>query len=90
MGLVTILVSHSNQQQSSLPAIDCYLPNDLVKTLIEQFLSDWAKTNLSGLSIDQSFIKLFMELNDLYFGGWSGEDSLYPELSVVGSVFFGR
>ena len=30
-----------------------------------------------------------MKLYDFDFGGGSGEDGLYPELSAVGAVFFG-
>ena len=31
-----------------------------------------------------------MQLDDLYFGGRCGEDSLDPELSIISSMFLGR
>ena len=89
-GLISILVSDSDQKKSSLPAVDCYLPDNLVKTLVEQFFPHGAQTNVPRLPADKSFIKFLMQLNDLYFGGRGGEDSLDPELSIISPMFFGR
>lgn len=88
--LVAILVSDSYQKEPSLPAIDCYLSDDLIKTLIIQLLSGWTKSDLSGLSMDESLVKLLTELNDLYFGSWGGKDCLDPKLTVVCSMLFWR
>ena len=77
-GLISILIPDSDQKKSSLPAVDCYLPDNLVKTLVKQFFPHGAQTNIPGLPADQSFIKFLVQLDDLYFRGRSGEDSLNP------------
>lgn len=44
--LITILITNSNQKQSSLSTINSNLPDNLIKTLIIEFLSDRTDTNL--------------------------------------------
>ena len=88
--LVSVLISNPNQQQPPLSTVYCYLPDYLVKTLIEQLFPHRTETNLPRLPPDQSSIELFMELDDFYLGGRGGEDSLDPELSVVGAMLLGR
>ena len=88
--LVAVLVSHSHQQQSPLPTVDCDLPDDLVEALVEELLSHGAQPYLPCLPIDQPFVELLVQLNDLYLRGWGRQDCLDPQLPVVGPVFFRR
>jgi hypothetical protein len=88
--LVLVLVSHPHQQQSPLSTINRYLPDYLVETLLVKLLSHRAKSDLPGLLLDQSFVELFAELDDLYFGGWGGQYGLDPELAVVCLVLLRR
>ena len=50
------LVPHSDEQETSLSALDGYLTDQLVKALGVQFLSDGANTSLSGLSALQFLV----------------------------------
>ena len=88
--LVSVLISNPYQQQAPLPTVYCYLPNDLVKALIEQLFPHRTETDLPRLPPNQSSIELLVELDDFYLGGGSGEDSLDPELSVVCAMLLGR
>jgi hypothetical protein len=88
--LISILISHSDKQQTALTAIDCDLTDSFIETLVEQLLTHWTQSDLSRLSVQQSFLELFVQLDDLDFGGGSGEYGLHPELPIVCSVFFRR
>jgi hypothetical protein len=70
-------------------AIDGYLTDGLVEALIKQLLSNGTKADLPGLSGNQSFLQLLMQLDDFDFCGRSGEDSLHPELPIISAVFLG-
>lgn len=50
-GLVLILISDSDQKETSLTTVDCNLPDNFVETLLIKFLSGRTKTDLSGLSL---------------------------------------
>jgi hypothetical protein len=52
-----MLISHSHQKQASLGTVDSDLPDNLVKALTEQFLSNGTNPLCFGLSMLQSFIK---------------------------------
>ena len=56
LDLVAILVSDSHQKKSSLPAINRYLPDDFIKALIIQLFSGWTESDLSRLTLCQSFV----------------------------------
>lgn len=88
-GLVAVLVTHPDQQQASLSAIDSDLADDLVEALVVQLLPGWTQADFSGLALNEAFVELLAELDDFDFGGRGGEDSLYPELAVVGPVLLG-
>jgi hypothetical protein len=47
--LISVLVSNSDQKETSLSAVDGNLSDDFIETLVIQFLSDRTKANLSGL-----------------------------------------
>ena len=42
------------------------------------------------MALNESLVKFFVELYDFNFGGWGGEYGLYPCLSIVCFMFFGR
>ena len=88
--LISVLISHTNQKESSLSAVNCYLSDDLIKTLIVELLSGGTDSYLFSLLGNQFFIEILLKLNDLYFGGRCGKDGLNPKLSVFGSMLFGR
>ena len=87
--LVPVFVTHADEEEAPLVAIDGYLADGLVETLVEELLSNGTEADLPGLSGDESFLQLLMQLDDFDFGGRSGEDSLYPELPIVGAMFLG-
>ena len=89
LGLIPILVTHSYQQKAPLSAIDSDLANHFVEALVVQLLPDWTEADFSGLALNKAFVELLAELDDFDFGGGGGEDSLYPELAVVGPVLLG-
>ncbi len=90
LDLTTVLISDPHQKKPPLPAIDRNLADNLVKALIKQLLPCRTEPNFSGLSLDESFVELLTELNDLDFGGRRGKDRLDPELTVVSPVLFWR
>jgi len=47
--LVSVLVSNSDQKETSLPAVDGDLSDDFVETLVVEFLSDRTKSDFPGL-----------------------------------------
>jgi hypothetical protein len=90
LDLTAILVSDPHQKKPPLPAIDCNLADNFVKALIKKLLPRRTEPHLPGLSLDEPFVELLTELNDLDFSGRCGKDSLDPELAVVSPVLFGR
>lgn len=88
--LVSIFVSHSDQEETPLPAVYCYLADSLIEALVVELLTDGADTNLLCSFVKETLIKFFLQLDDLYFGGRGGENSLNPELSIIGFGFLGR
>jgi hypothetical protein len=70
LDLTAILVSDPHQKKPSLPAIDRNLADNFVKALIKKLLSCRTEPHLPGLSLDESFVELLTELNDLDFSGW--------------------
>jgi hypothetical protein len=88
--LISILVAHPDQQQSSLPTVYCDLPDCLVEALVEELLSDGAKADLACLAMYEPLLQLLVQLDDFDLGGRRGEYSLNPELPVVGAMLFWR
>jgi hypothetical protein len=84
--LVAVFISDAGQQKTPLTAINGYLSDDFVETLIEEFLSYGTETDLAGLPVDESFIEFLVQLDDFYFGGGCGEDSLNPKLPIVSAM----
>lgn len=72
-----------------MPAIDGDLPDDFIKTLIEQLLPNGAEPDLPRLLIDQSLLELLVQLDHFDFGGRRGEDGLNPQLPIIGAVLLG-
>lgn len=57
--LISVLVSNSDQKETSLPAVDGNLSDDFIETLVVQFLPDRTKANFPGLFWNQSLVQLF-------------------------------
>lgn len=87
--LVAVLVADAHQEEAALAAVDGDLPDGFVEALLEELFADGAESYFSGLALQESLFEFFVELYDFYFGGGGGEYGLYPELSVIGAVFFG-
>lgn len=88
--LVSVLVPDSDQKDTPLSAVDGDLSDQLIEALVIKLLSDWTKTNLSGLLLNESFVQLFAELNHFNLFGRGRKHSLYPELAIVSPVLLGR
>ena len=88
--LVPVLISDANQKQPSLSAVNSDLPDNFIEALVVELLADGADSYLFGLFGNQFFVQILLKLDDLYFGGGCGEDGLDPELSIFGSMLFGR
>jgi hypothetical protein len=61
--LITVFVANSDQEKSTLAAVDCYLSNQLVETLLEELLTNWADSDIACLPLFQPLIKFDLQLN---------------------------
>ena len=53
------LISHSQEEESSLRFVDCDLPDYLIKALAEQLFSDWTDSTLSSLPLHELGVQEF-------------------------------
>lgn len=82
-------ISHPHEEEASLSAVDGYLADALVEGLTVKFFSDGANTSLSGLSLLQFLVELFLEDNNVESGGRDGRHVLDPKLPGI-AILSGR
>jgi len=69
-----VFISDSHEEESSLGAVNCYLPDDFVKCLTVEFFSDGTNPCFLGLPVFQHSIQVLGEfLNILSRGGLVGD-----------------
>ena len=83
------LVSHSNQQKSTLSAVDGDLANQLVVALGEELLTEGAYTGLAGLGTLKLQIEVVLQIDHVNLGGGLRRDVTHPE-AALGSEFSWR
>lgn len=88
--LISIFVSDSDQQQASLSTIDRYLPDEFIKALLEQLLSDGTDANVPCLPLFQSLVQFNLQLNHFCSGCRCRQHCLDPQLSIFHYEFLRR
>ena len=66
--LLTELVSHSDEQETSLSAVDCDLTDDLIEALLEKRFPNGTDSYSSSFTLIQTFVKQLLQKNHIHRG----------------------
>mmetsp|Transcript_58236 Transcript_58236/g.167068 ORF Transcript_58236/g.167068 Transcript_58236/m.167068 type:complete len:227 (+) Transcript_58236:91-771(+) len=83
------LISHPQQQQAPLGAVDRHLPDELVEALRVELLAHGANAGLPGLPLHEPLVQRLLELNDVQARGRRIAHILHVVLGVL-DPFSGR
>ena len=82
-------IADSDQEVTSLSAVDCDLSNQFVEALNVQLLANWADAAVSGLHRLKLLLEVLPEVGHISGGGRCGRDVTDPQL-VVFNHLLGR
>ena len=63
-------IANTDQQEATFGTVDRDLANQLIETLGEELLTEWAETCLSRLAVLNLEVKLVLQVQHIDRGGW--------------------
>ena len=80
------LITNTHQKEAALCTVDSDLADKLIKTLGEEFLTEWTDTGLTGLSALELLVEPVLQINHINLSGGLGGNVTHPEATFMSEL----